>query len=374
MILTAFSLRRNINTERDTYGYRLPAWGQISKLLPVSPILGCPIESPSTIRTNIIKMVEYYHRNQNPVIAERLCWKFGKDLYPYKVRHLSLGSVYMDKDILFLQNLKSIHDRLSGNSIHLASPVSYYFDTRVAPWYDTELYRYTSYLYQKYRNWIETFAYAQDSWDETDRFIRYFDDGLTESCSEAHFEQFVLPTPMIQDPYTMNNFARPLTTGGLAFERPLGNPFDTSEPHELVIHHPEKTLYSPREAHRAIRSLDQVAMQYTDVNLEYILSGMAVISVTEKYCVSRYRDVKFHNAETDIRWVVLIDVLDVLYQKTRDLRLFDDIRVTFEMSYGEEVLIEVYHLINNECLCAVHFDLAMISLCVPGLAVDAGPF
>lgn len=373
MILTAFRLRRDMNTERETFGYTRPAWER-SRFLSYTPSVGCPIEVPSTIKTDIVKMVEYYDDPRGPVVVERLCWKFGKSLHPYKVRYISLGKNYADRDILLLQNLKTIHDKISGCYVSFASPIKYYFDSMVAPWYKQDIYEYTSYLYGKYQEWIESFAYSQDGWGDTEQFIDLFDNGHANACSEDHFRHFMLPKPMIRDPYTFNTHASSFSAGSLAFERPMGNPFDTSPAPELVVRHPAHTLYSPKEAHGAIASLEQAATQYTDMNLEYILSGTVVVSVTERLCVSRYRDVKFHNAETDVRWVIINDVLRTLYLRNPDRRFMDDLRVTFVMSYGEEALVEVFTLDTNECLGAIHFDLAMLAMCTPSLAVETAPF
>ena len=337
-----------------------------------TPTLGCPIEAPTTIKVNVVKLIEYYERPNGPIVIERLCWKFGTQLFPYKARYINLDREYDDRDILFLQNVKAVQDKISGHSINFSSPIKYYFDTTIAPWYDPELNRFVSYLYQKYQNWIDAYAYSQDKWDETEKFMSMLDSRGKMEGDEERFKHFILPNPTLHDPYTINNYARSLNTRDLVFEKPLGNLFDTSHPTELIINHPDKTLYSPREAHGAIVSLEQIASQYTDVNLEYILSGAAVIKVVEKYCVSRYRDKLFHNIEIDVRWIIINDVISLLYYKTNNIKFMEEIRVSFIMSYGEEVLIEVYHLNTNEHLGSIHFDLAMLALCVPNIAVDVG--
>lgn len=377
MILTAFRLRRDRHTERDSFGYTRSVTGKMREMLPYAPEVGCPIETPLVVKTNLVKMVEHYDRKNGPVVVERLCWMFGTELYPFKARYLHLNKDHItgDSDLLFLQNMKTIHQNLTRNHIVFSSAIQCHFETCIAPWHGIDLRDYVSYLKNRYGDWIGSFAYSREScWEDAGRFIRMFDEGYAPCQAENFFKEYVIPKPPIRDPFTLNNHASPLSARGLVFEKPLSNPFDTSAPNEIVIDHPEKTLYSPEAGYASIAALEQISLQYSDLSLEYILSGTAFVSCKENYRVSRYRDRKVYDADVDCRWVIFTDVLPALSHEYPDVRFIHDIRVTFLMTYGEEVLIEVFDVYTNECLGAVHFDLAMLALCAPTIAASSDPF
>jgi hypothetical protein len=372
MILNAFPLYRDRCTEKDSFGYTRQAWGRAGQVFPFVPTLGCPIEIATTLRPNIVKMVEFYNRRCGPVVVERLCWMFGKSIYPYKARYIHLADENRDVDILFLRNLKTIHGQLTGNDVTFSSPIKYHLETFVPSWRhqykEDSPHRTLAYFHRKYVEWIDGFAYAQDDWEDARKFVESIDNGNSTVCDEDYFAHFVLAKPTIHDPFSLNNHSRPLRAGGLAFEKPSGNPFDTTRPEPLSIPRPERTLFSPKSGHNAIVLFDQIALQYTDVNLEYILSGTAVVSIKENYRVSRYRNELVRNPDLDCKWVIVNDILPMVFSINRDYRVTGDIRVNFILTYGEEVLVEVIDLHTNDYLGAVHFDLAMLALCAPNIA------
>jgi hypothetical protein len=378
MILTAFRLCRDRHTEHDSFGHVRPVLS-LNQIIPTYfPSLGCPIELNSIkIKTNIVKIVEYYNRNRGRIIVERLCWRFGTALYPYKARfiHIDKPDTRYDADLLFLPNLAMIHRTLTNNHITFTSPIQYYFNSTSPPWHRNHNHEYLSYLNNKYKDWIGRFAYAHDCWADTERFVNTFDDCTYKDDSEDKFKTFHLPKPPTLDPFTLNNNSLPISTRNIIFENISCNMFDVSPPVELVINHPDKTIYSPKINRTTIGALEQIALQYSDLSLEYILSGGgAVVSCKENYLVSRYRDRVIIDVEKDCRWIVVNEVLETLYHKFHDARIVSDIKVTFVMTYGEEALIEVFEYYTNECLGVVHFDMAMLVLCVPSIAAAADPF
>ena len=374
MILTAFRLRRDRNTERESFGYtRLSS--HIENIPTYSPMLGCPIEIPTILKTNIIKIVEYYNRSTGPVVVERLCWKFGSSLYPFKARFISLQHTRHDTDLLFLKNMGTIHEKLTGNQVSFSSALEWHFNTyhSLNQWFPNFSYEYLEYLTQKYGDYINKFSYLSDDWNAAKKFMRLLDDDLNYDYVENQFTHVILPKPTIQDPFTQNNSSTFLHTRGLAFENCYYKPFDVSQPQEIEIKHPEKTLYSPKECHGILKDLHHIASEYTDLNLEYILSGTVTISKNHKLCVNRYGVSQTQDLSSMFR-LILPEILVVLHYYYPDIRLVGDVRISVEMTYGDESLIEVYDATTNDFLGGIHFDLAMLSLCAPNIAVTVDPF
>lgn len=378
MLLAAFRLSRDKHTERDSFGYTRQRISKIRQEPSVySPLLGCSIEIPTTIKSNIVKMVELYNRQFGVVVVERLGWMFGKDIYPYKARYINIDKTHSgsDVDILFLDNMTKIHKNLSGTHCSFYSPIQYHVNSQAQPWHNNHAHGNLNCLADKYRNWMGSFAYAHDHWGDTERFIDHFDNGPVPFNVENLFKDFILPRPPIRDPFTIHNHNKPISAYHLSLEKGLLKPFDVTPPQELTINHPEKTIYSPKVSQMTIDNLDQIALQFSDVNFEYILSGTTIASVKQNYLISRYRNTILENvdADRDCRWVI-ISVFEIIYREFPNIKLFDEVRVNFVMSYGEEVLIEFFDYTTNECLGAIHFDLAMLSLCALCIAVGVDPF
>lgn len=370
MLIAAFRLNRDRHTEKDAFGFTRTVTGWTEQYRTHLPILGCPIETPITLKTKLVKLIEFYNRSLGRIVVERICWMFGTSLYPYKVRFIHLDSPHHanDVDILLLQNMTIIHRNLTHNNVQFSSPVQYLFDTASAPWHNNHQHEFLAYLNSKYRYWVDYFAHGHDRWKDTERFVDSFDSASVQDNLENYFKEFILPRVPILDPLTLNYHTKPLDTRNLVFEKSAIVPFDVTEPIELTINHPIKTLYSPKINPNAINIFDQLTAQYSDLSFEYILSGMAIIDIKENYKISRYKEMLYIDAEKDVTWLIINVVFDIILHHFNDRRLFSDVRVCFILTYGEEALIEFYTYETNDCIGAVHIDLAMLALCGTNIA------
>ena len=364
MILTAFKLERDRNTETESFGYQRPLWfyydrdSQYSRLGHpianpddrVSPYarLGCPITNPYPVRFNIVKIVEYHRHDGIPVVVERLAWQFGRDLHPYRAKYIRPASKdYCDEPILFLANMSAIHQKLSGIDIQFVTPLGYCLDvlteTEIE---DTPFSRYMKDIQRRHRTALQELSTQEPDLDSLRKFI-------------------VTSLPILEH-IGIKFASRPLPVSAVSTVSVMDNPFDTSSVPAISIKHPEVTLYSPEAYHDIARMCNHLSYQYSDVKINYILSGCRLVGKQVVHLVSRYLD-----ATDDVHAYCerIIESAAYIIDKTSPALTSWDSQmwVDFELTYGDEVLIEVYTIDRKQCLIAIHLDLAMVALCSSGV-------
>jgi len=361
MILTAFPLDRDSFTKNQAFGYERPLWSGTKQPFPhFSPKLGCPIEIPTSINTDLVKIVELYNRNE-PVVIERLAWRFDNQLYPFRAKYIRPYDM-MDADdaMLFLPNIGTIHKKITGLDIAITSPLEFYLEqaSRMDPRTLSAKQVYLNEICHNYRMEIDGLAAQQVNTLALKDFL-----AILDCDNPMGSEQFVIPKLAILDPLSMTFINRPLDARNVRFPGSGCNPFDTSSAKAVSIHHPEVTQYSPSQYHNVARSCDDISQQYSDVKLEYILSpcGYIMDQVTHML-VCRYLEQPNECLVTHYCASVVIDVHQTACREHPKWEEESHI-VTLDITYGDEALIEIYTLDRQHCLFALHLDLAMIALC-----------
>ena len=390
MILNAIRLHRDRVTERDTFGYTRPVWNQMRYLAHKTPTLGCPIESDRPIQNRIIKLVEHYVREEGEFIIERFCWHQNRLLYPFRARYIHLDSTpiltsddtrlydALDNNIMFLPNLQVIHRLQSGLDVSMMSSLQYHLNTAPSPYYYNTAHEYLMDLRHRYAGWIDGFGWMCDDWSASDEFVDSFRDSSNFVYDEYHFRLAVLPKPKFLDPFSIDAHARALSTREINPVESSLRMFDLAEAPPLEIKHPDRTYFSPAGCHPALACIEQIYRHYTDLKIEYILQGNDFLAKHVHYRVNRYRNVPPEQTVDDVRWTICNDLLPWLRSRTNDInermRYVGDVRVVFTLSFGEEALFEAFDNRTGDLLGAIHFDLAMLSLCAPDVAVEFGRF
>lgn len=388
MILNAIRLHRDRITERDTFGYTRPVWDQMRYLAHKTPTLGCPIESDRPIQNRIIKLIEHYVREEGEFVVERFCWHQDRSLYPFRARYIHLNAKPMptsgdtrlydalDNNIMFLPNLQEIHRLQSGIAPSMMSSLQYYLNTSPPPFHHSSAYEYLMNIRHRYAGWIDGFGWMCDDWNAANEFVESFRYDSRFVYDEYHFRLAVLPKPKFLDPFSINAHARALSTREISPVESSMRMFDLSEAPPLEIKHPEHTHFSPAGCHPALACIEQIYRHYTDLKVEYILQNNEFRAKHVHHRVNRYRNVPAEQSVDDVRWTICNDLLPWLRTRTNDindrLRFVDDIRVVFTLSFGEEVLFETFDNRTGDFLGAIHFDLAMLSLCASDIAVEFG--
>ena len=355
MILSAFPLHRDVNTEGQTFGYERSLWpGTSYAHSAVVPRLGLPIEAETRIIRQLVKIICLLTPD-GKTIAEYLAWRIDSHLYPYRVRYIKEGAIQREP-ILLLRNMKDIHKRLSGIDVMFVSPMEYYlnhvtFDTRRNPIFCD----HTKDVYAKYRDVIDGLAHQ-----EIDRTcLRDFISCLDVERLDGGVDIF-LPKMIHPDQYTTRFITGPIRTQNVRMGIGCGNPFDTSQPCVLDIKHPEVTVYSPKKYHVVSSMLDWISGECTDFKIEYILSDGVLDDHRIHHLVSRYG---ISNAVVFFTHKMESVALEVLYIQRKLLHKHrGDVSIVLELTYGEEALIEIYTRDRKNCLSAVHLDIAMIAL------------
>jgi hypothetical protein len=370
MLLTAFRLARDPHTEGHSFGYMRTLWPvNLRHQQTYTPDLGCPIELPTILSTHLIKMVELYGSNRDPVIIERLAWQIGTDLYPYRIKYFRYQEQYRpDSAVIFPLNINRIHSQLTGIDPAVTSPLDYYLHQYVFidPYGNTEFRHEIATLCNRFRNSLS--GYSEQNADPRAllEFLASLDDGRLEENV-----RFVTPNIVVPDPISHRFLDRHLPMRNIHFA--TTNPFDTSEVDPLTIHHPEVTVYSPPEFHWVAQICEQVRLEYTDVSMEFIVSDPGLLSDQKiNYQISRYLD-KNHGmmALHDITKIVVDTYLIARAQRPSWIRSSNDYIVTLDISFGDEVLICIFTMDRTQCVFAVHLDLAMIALCASDVIVQS---
>ena len=369
MILTAFRLIRDYNTEGRSFGYERSMWpGQLHVFNHYAPNLGSPIEIDTTLTLNLVKIVELYNP-KNPVIIERLAWQDGSQLYPYRVKYIRhhAFNYIRDEPVVFLSNLSKIHRKITGIDASLTSPLQFYLDrTALAPDTLPPIKDYILHLCHQYSVIVDGFTTQDTDTMSLRDFLTVLD---SENVHGA--EQFILPKLATPDPISPKFMYRSLHAGQLQFPGSGAIPFDVSPPSPLQINHPEVTLYSPPEYHHIARSCDDVSGQYSDVKLEYILSNSGyIVDCQTHYKVSRYLDHVHDKLMLHYCNAIVMDVY-TNFRKLHPSWSTQHYCIILEVSYGDEVLIEIYTQDKKCCLFAVHLDLAKIALCAADIITQA---
>jgi len=360
MILTAFRLHRDPHTRRNTFGYERQLWDRRDlPFLHFTPSVGCPIELESNVVPNIVKMIELYHYPETKVI-ERLGWQFGSEVFPYRVKYICpFDMMNTDESILFLPNVATIYNKLTGLPVRMSSPLEFYLD-KVLNYgiYPTLNQSYLLEVYKQHRLRIDGIAYQHVDTATLKDFL-YIVDGE----NLLGLEKYVIPKLVMLDPVSEPFMNRALQTRHLSFTSIGQNPFDTSEVGPITINHPHVTKYSPIEYHGVALQCDLISQQYSDLKIEYILSNAGhVEDRTTHLLVSRYLECINDRLLDHYCTMVVTDahrIATTQHPEWSDLHHV----VTFEMTFGDEVLIEIYTVDKKQCLYAVHLDLAMLALC-----------
>ncbi len=383
MLLTAFRLDRDRQTEQVRLGYHRSLWSGAAVMHRYTPQLGSPLETPDArpLALVLLKLVEYYPRRDpqtradQSVVIERLVCQLGSMLYPYRIRYRRLGldRGYRDDGLILLHNLNRIHQVVTKNEISFLSPLAYMFNTAHRPdRCDPYLYRTVDRLYHTNLQRIEGFAPQFGEWRIAEQLINLCDQGADPDVIETHFNTQLIPTLPFIDPITAVSWHAPIPLQHVMLERDRANPFDTCAPSALSIKHPQVTQYSPQHYHNLALQLD-VLPWGTDLQLEYTLCAQQLKHQSVTQLIDRYGPSPYRSTPVDhlhlLRKIALLLAQDPL----RPIVL-DDAVITVQLTYGEEALIEVYNPQKTQCLAALHFDLAMLALTSANIVAEVSHF
>lgn len=364
MILAAFQLYRDFHTENQTFGY-LRSWSHIFRLYDQSkPDLGFPIELPVKITTQLVKIVEFYHREED-VVIERLAWRFGNDIYPFRLKYFRDDTKdYYTDPLIFLPNLGTIHQKITGLDVSFMSPLNYCLNVENhKSLLDPRNVNYLSYLRDNFQTTFEEISSQETDYTALRDFLSFLD-----SDRLIGIEQFFGPKLSVMEPISRQFLNKPLRSRNILFSGSGDNFFDTTPAQPLTISHPDITFYSPQQYHTIARTCEYLSAYYTDIKLEYILSERTIIGRIAHHVVSRY----FSRYQTAIAEHYCDDII-IQFGCRAELEhpewntLYSEKVIVFQLTYGDEALIEVYTIDKKTCLFAVHLDLAMISLCSSGV-------
>jgi len=367
MFLTAFRLARDHHTEGQSFGYQRAFWPDETRVSHYTPPLGCPLEVDTRLVTKMIKMIECYHRAEGLVVVERLSWDFQGRIYPYRAKyiyHEKRG--YTAPSFLFLPNMGTIHRGLTGIDTIFASPLQYYLNTRAQePWHNPESRDAIFDVYDSHRKAIDGLA-GQAMLD----LLETLDHEYPRDVIETTMQNFIPRLP-IAEPISGTSWYGPIRMRDIALGRPTLNPFDTSPVGELVIHHPEVTLYSPPECHSIAAICEEINQDYTDVKIEYILSEGQTANQCVHHMVSRYRanpspELLLHNCTH-----IAVDAWCIARARCTTGHFPKTIILLFQLSYGDEALIEIFTIDRRHCLCVIHIDLALLALCASSVIAQS---
>ncbi|CAK9253462.1 unnamed protein product [Sphagnum jensenii] len=381
MILTVFRLMRDRIPPTQTIGYQRPFWNDPCALVlsRTSPPLGLPLEPLTTFNPKLFKIIEYYPDNQNRVVVERLCWAFNNLLYPYRAKYIGLditsGSFrpyFQEKSILFLPHLSAIYRKLTGCDVLFSSPLSYCLQNH----YPNQMFNPHNAINELiYEHRVPLTGLAeQDPVGVLPQDMIHFNDLLDNDAPynelEKLFTEKIVPKLPYNDELSGRFWDRPLSLNGLDCVRPHTQPFDVGPPNPLWIQHPEVTVYSPECYHQISGAFEDISYYCTDLNLEYISSNNKIgkFEPVVYYLVSRYRSQLIQEDIVKLCFGVVTKVLEFSGLVGRDTwgpyrnTLPHPVTVSITMSYGDEVLIEIYTANRARCLYAVHLDLALLAL------------
>lgn len=365
MILTAFKLERDRHTATESFGYERQLWpGHVG--VSHYPKLGCPIADVGVpLRTNVVKIVELYDREEM-VVVERLAWRVGRLLYPYRAKYIRpVTQDYQDDPILFLANMSAIHRQLSRIDVRFVSPLAYCLESVVDAVAGAPAARYMLDVQARHRDALETFAPQETDIINLRDFMLAAENDcfykVGRSGQVLPSEDLIMARPPVAEPMAARFAARPLSASAIAPGGVGNNPFDTSEVPAIEIRHPVVTRYSPEDHHPVARMCDQLSYQYSDVEIEYILSGREVRGHQVNHLVSRYHDAT--NDAVSYCQMIIETAADIAFKRC----VGRVVHARFQLTYGDEVLIEFYTPDRAHCLVAVHLDLAMIALCASGV-------
>ena len=367
MLLAAIPLARDSHTEGDSFGYERSLWPDGTRPYQHhTPRLGCPIGIETKLTRRLVKLVELHRRQGMFVVAERLAWRFGDSLYPFRVKYVrETADARCEEPLLFLSNMGAIHRKLTHLDISFSSPVRFYLENVFLASLENVISRdYVTGICNEHRLTIDDTATQ-----ETDRLA--LRDFLT--CLDTDypygFEKFVLPKFTIDDPVSRLFHSEPMRARNMLLIGTGNNPFNTAPAAPIEISHPEVTIYSRKAFHDVAMLCELVSSCYTDVKLEYILSERGIMEYALHHAVSRY----FERTRLDLVAVrhhcttIAVDVVSIATSQHPEWRTrYRGLFVTVEITYGDEALISV-NTTDRVCLFAVHLDLAMISLCASGV-------
>jgi len=363
MILSAFQLERDWTTENHSFGYERFLWCNSSNAY--MPKLGCPLEisSNSTLKINIVKIIEL-HNQKSPVIIERLAWKFNNKLYPYRVKYIYDDYLtHGENSILFLSNINTIHQKLTGFDFETISPFQFYLDRNIIinP-YISESFK--KQIYHTYSN----YQYALDGIASQYVDPKCIKDFITAVDTDTILgsDKILLPKLSFPDHLSHISMTHPINTRDITFSAYNQNPFDTSAVSAIQINNPATTIYSPKEFHKIAMECESVTHQYSDVIMEYILSS----SVCDGYVkdniihllVSRYLSKPNFMLCCHACLSIVLGVHAIATQNNPTWMNVEKI-AKLTITYGDEALIEFFTIDRKHSLFAVHLDLAMIALC-----------
>ena len=367
MLLAMIPLARDGYTESPSFGYERSLWPPGTHLYQHhAPNLGCPIGIETKLVKNLVKLIELHPRHNGFVIAERLAWRFGNSLYPFRVKYIQdKMDIRCEEPLLFLSNMGAIHRKLTHLDVSFSSPLRFYLETVPLASLANPISRdYVKSVCNDHHMGIDDTA-AQ----ETDRLA--LKDFLT--CLDTEypygFERFVLPKASVEESVSHLFHSAPLQARNLLLMGTGNNPFDTTASPPIEISHPEVTIYSRKSYHDVAMLCDLVSSYYTDVKLEYILSERGIVEKEIHHIISRYFERTRPNLVSVLHHctTIAVDVVSIASHRHPEWRsLYRELIITVEISYGDEALIEIYTP-DRVCLFAVHLDLAMIALCASGV-------
>ena len=385
MITAAIPLTRDAVTRRPTFGYE----GYSSKRTTVhEPLPGFILglgDPNTTVKPNLVKLVEMYAKGDEPIFVERLCYKSGRDLFPYHAKFITRRPED-DISIVFAGNIEKAISGIIRLPVSTMTPGGYMLQTTCRPHdmrypYTSEGYDAVSHEYKRAPNLVDCVANANTDWHEVvealDRVI-WDHHGLihygNRSYVNPNIYDVLRPTLPVLDPMTMTHFNRSIPSSYYSITGSGTKYSDVSPARPITIPEPDKTVYTQKEYHEVLKLLTEVKL--TDVSIGYILSNVShILDRDIKIMVDRYhRSHLDEKVDFDISSEVgkcdaIIKMAALITWQTLGLpTMYEDVFAVLTITYGDEALIEFYEYETNHIIHACHFDMALAALCSHSVA------
>lgn len=382
MLLTVFPLLRDPATRHHTYGYCCPSRHHFRPTF-FTPELGGQLHRSdgASFEIPLVKMVEYYqsndeHNYSGPIILERLAWKNQSNLYIYRLKYIRPVSVNInDPNLLILPNLNTIHSKITNTGVMFTSPFTYQINNMPRSISNPEGMHYITDIYRRDLRMLDVLVRQHGSWDSSNAIFDRIDQFYPWCEIEEYLESKILPRLPVLDPLTGHIWKAPLAMRDLIHETHEGSPFDVTAPAPLDVPAADIMLFSPKEFHDIAIYFETMHMEYTDIKIEYILSGRKSVSdLRLHYAISRYH-VRPSLAELHrkLTFIALASeaIADELYDKIASKMC---LRIILTLNYNEEAMVEIYDGTSAHCLLAVHLDLAMLALTTGSVVQEIVPY
>lgn len=377
MIYAVLPLIRTYTLPANTFG-----WSQVMNLRSgsgtlINPSYGLKLELHNSQFPRLVKLVEGHWSHGKRVFIERICYRDGSDFYPYRIRYIIPAEKY-DKTFVFPKHIENIHYNLQGLQLKVMTPAQFYIKD-VRPAYLQPVNVALDAHYRQQEPVLANICADDTTWYQS----------LIESCKFDLRRSTVGATYLFGneeiDDEIRQNMNITIPVGDLLTPRTLTDPIsraalqafigenvltDVSQPPPLQLGDGH-TEFSPICQTMAASTLKEIP--YTDLEIKYILSNQTVVHSEIKLLYDRYDRGLEHISGEAWGGMAVIHCLRVATEYASDpVALYGDIECTIKKTYNDEALITFTSCDGKQPLYACHFDLALSSLCSPGVITYPG--